>query len=172
MGESVWTIPGTVDRLKQLHELKLSCTRIGDKLTSEFNSRFTRNSVIGKIHRLGLPPNRPNFQEGGARQPRVRKPARGGTNVVRRAPKFNPQPFLARDIEAAPRHVSLADLEAGECRFPYGDGPFTFCGCEAIPGKPYCLPHHALTWTRDRTPLPSSQAAPPKILKSILGTFA
>lgn len=52
-------------------------------------------------------------------------------------------PFSVSELlDVSPRHVSLLDLERNECRWPYGDGPFTFCGCAAEDGKPYCLPHN------------------------------
>jgi hypothetical protein len=46
-----------------------------------------------------------------------------------------------------PLHLSLLDLEEGQCRFPFGDGPnYTFCGCPVHEeGKPYCAEHHAQT---------------------------
>lgn len=44
-----------------------------------------------------------------------------------------------------PLHLNLADLEYGQCRFPFGDGPFTFCGCQTYEDSPYCAEHHALT---------------------------
>jgi GcrA cell cycle regulator len=36
---------------------------------------------------------------------------------------------------------SLLDLAPDECRFPFGDKPFTFCGCRAVTGLPYCVGH-------------------------------
>lgn len=45
-----------------------------------------------------------------------------------------------------PLHLTLFDLEEGQCRFPFGDGPFTFCGhLVREDGKPYCAEHYALT---------------------------
>ncbi len=46
-----------------------------------------------------------------------------------------------------PLHLTLQDLEPGQCRFPFGDAaPYTFCGCPVhADGKPYCAEHHALT---------------------------
>lgn len=44
-----------------------------------------------------------------------------------------------------PLHLSLLDLKQGQCRFPFGDRPFTFCGCAALEDKTYCEAHYALT---------------------------
>lgn len=49
-----------------------------------------------------------------------------------------------RSVEVEPLHFSLADLQHGQCRYPYGDGPFTFCGCRTEPDRPYCEPHQKL----------------------------
>lgn len=38
----------------------------------------------------------------------------------------------------------LLDLESGDCRYPFGDGPIVFCGHPAVDGSSYCLPHKIL----------------------------
>jgi GcrA cell cycle regulator len=54
-----------------------------------------------------------------------------------------------RCVEIAPRHLSLIDLEPGDCRYPYGgdeDGEaITFCGHPRRQGSSYCTPHFHLT---------------------------
>lgn len=64
-----------------------------------------------------------------------------GHNIQKplKAPEFKDHP------QATPAHVSLEELTRLSCRFPYGDGPFTFCGCETQEGRVYCGPHHELT---------------------------
>jgi hypothetical protein len=39
---------------------------------------------------------------------------------------------------------TLIDLEPGDCRYPFGDGPIVFCGSNAVAGSSYCLPHKIL----------------------------
>ncbi len=39
---------------------------------------------------------------------------------------------------------ALLDLEPEDCRYPFGDGPIVFCGCPAVAGSSYCLPHKIL----------------------------
>jgi hypothetical protein len=41
-----------------------------------------------------------------------------------------PRPAIGR--------LTLMDLGPDTCRFPFGDGPFRFCGAMPVPGKPYC----------------------------------
>ena len=54
-----------------------------------------------------------------------------------------------RCVEIAPRHLSLIDLEPGDCRYPYGvdeDGEaITFCGHPRRQDSSYCTPHFHLT---------------------------
>ena len=48
------------------------------------------------------------------------------------------------DVQPAAKHVDLLELEPGQCRWPYGDGPFTFCGCPtASDDGSYCRAHQA-----------------------------
>lgn len=78
---------------------------------------ITRNSIIGKAKRLGLtlpfvhPPRKPT-----AIKPAAVSPA------------------------GPPLNLSLNDLEPHHCRWPYGDGPFVFCGHPKDEGS-YCAYH-------------------------------
>jgi len=56
-----------------------------------------------------------------------------------------------RCAEIEPRHLSLGQLERDDCRYPFGDGPFTFCGRLNMDGKSYCPDHFQLTITPNRT---------------------
>lgn len=50
-----------------------------------------------------------------------------------------------------PRHVTLADLEKNDCRFPFGDSrTFTFCGHPQVDGSSYCAEHTKLCWLPPR----------------------
>jgi GcrA cell cycle regulator len=54
-----------------------------------------------------------------------------------------------RCVAITPRHLPLVDLEAGDCRYPYGGDaegePITFCGHPRQEGSSYCLAHFHLT---------------------------
>jgi len=69
-------------------------------------------------------------------------------------PSFDrvPQPEL-RCVEIAPRHLSLLELEPGDCRYPYGGDvegeAITFCGHPRQEGFSYCTPHFQLTRNPD-----------------------
>jgi GcrA cell cycle regulator len=128
------------------------------EINDKFGTSFTRNAAIGRAHRLGLcqakfvPKREPT---------RSAKPAptvkRRATRVVR--PNGNsdmrqvlecPEPEPLRCVEVVPLNMDILDLAHDGCRYPYGDGPFTFCGHPQISGSSYCGPHWALTNARSR----------------------
>lgn len=144
-----------------------SCSIIGERLG------VSRNAIIGKLHRLGL-------GLGHHRKPSIRKPNRGGLRAawaasrrklatpggaMAHAAAVREGIALARadanigpdlDVPEAER-IKLDDLEAHHCRWPYGDGPFAFCGKNKALGSSYC-DFHAL---RSANPLQPSRRIPP-----------
>jgi GcrA cell cycle regulator len=54
-----------------------------------------------------------------------------------------------RCVAITPRHLALVDLEADDCRYPYGGDaegePITFCGHPRRDGSSYCPSHFHLT---------------------------
>jgi GcrA cell cycle regulator len=65
-------------------------------------------------------------------------------------PKFGPAARKKlRCVELTPRHLTLIELEHGDCRYPYGgdaeDEAITFCGHPRQAGSSYCRPHLRLT---------------------------
>ena len=94
--------------------------------TSEIGRRLdvTKNAVVGKVHRLGLPKRQSPIQ---------RKPA---------AKKKAPEPEV----------VTLDKLRPGMCAWPIGDPGtpgFHFCGEKSTEGKPYCEPHCEQAYVRN-----------------------
>ena len=59
------------------------------------------------------------------------------------------EPVKLRCVEIDPRHLSLAELEAGDCRYPYGGDEegeaITFCGHPRREDSSYCAAHFHLT---------------------------
>ncbi len=89
----------------------LTCREIGRRLG------FTKNAIIGKVNRLGLPKRNPSVRQ-----------------II-----YDKKPPGA---EA----VSLEELVAGMCSWPHGHPgtrEFYFCGQPAVEGKPYCAAHCA-----------------------------
>lgn len=126
-----------VDLLKSLYADGLSGGQIAMAL------RCTRNTVIGKIHRMGLPgrvstsrlSSRPH-----SRSPRIPKPP--VQMLVLAAPLIEPEALLLDEG----RHVTLLEVSGAMCRWPIGDTrepDFHFCGHVQVKGKPYCEAHNS-----------------------------
>jgi GcrA cell cycle regulator len=100
----------------------------------------TRSAVSGRLRRLGCAVPR-IFLTPEERKRRHRECDRA-YKANKAGRPYQPRPFIVSELlNVGPRHVSLIDLQANECRWPYGDGPFTFCGCASEDGNPYCSPH-------------------------------
>lgn len=139
----IWTIE-RADELTRLWVSGLSASQVAAQLGG-----ITRNSVIGKVHRLGLQRRGSALpHENKPRQPRVRiRVTRTNSNGNgRQITAYVPAEQAAlRCAEIMPRDIGLLDLEPNDCRHPYGEGPFTFCGHPKQPGSSYCTPHFHLT---------------------------
>ena len=60
-------------------------------------------------------------------------------------PTFIAEPTTGlRSVDVTSRNIRLIDLEPNQCRWPYGDGPFVFCGCRTWETSPYCAEHEGL----------------------------
>jgi GcrA cell cycle regulator len=59
------------------------------------------------------------------------------------------EPAKLRCVAIEPRHLSLIELERGNCRYPYGGDEegeaITFCGHPRRAGSSYCTPHFHLS---------------------------
>lgn len=146
-----------VDALRQMYVEGMSANQTADALCKQFTRQVSRNGVIGKWHRLELD-ERPETKTR-AKRTRVRPAKREARKItVFRQASANGHLRLIESISRGPpqmraasveaRHILIADLTSMTCRFPFGDGGptgFTFCGCEPIPGLPYCAPHVRLT---------------------------
>ena len=152
---SEWT-EDRVERLKQMHAMGHSCSIIAAELGG-----ITRNAVIGKIHRLGLPRHSSHHPLGGLRRKTGRKP-----KIVREA-KPTPrtriplemlaEPLPAEDTPKGPL-VMFADLEPHHCRASYGDPKqpgHGFCGCRVVPGTSWCEDHYRRFFVPPRVALPA-----------------
>lgn len=106
---------------------------------------FTRNAVIGKIHRLGLGGRATPARPGGRRTLRS-KPERPAPRTAR-APRLRPWPVVIEPVPLAGT-ADIASVGAHQCRWPIGDpkaAAFALCGRPAVRGA-YCAPHGALAY--------------------------
>ena len=111
-----WT-PERITALMALWEEGLTTSVIGERLG------ITKNAVVGKVHRLGLP-------------------KRGVANRVAAVPSSR---------KPAGEIIRLDKLSSGMCCWPEGDpgtDAFRFCGAPAVREKPYCEEHCRRAYVR------------------------
>jgi GcrA cell cycle regulator len=127
---------------------------ISRKINYKFGTTFSRNAVIGYAKRSGLASKKPSssgdrYDGAGNLLPKApRKPPAERKRPVGPLFKHPPRPsaeiIRLRCAEVTSRNLSFAELEASDCRYPEGDGPFTFCGNPKLKGSSYCTAHHFL----------------------------
>lgn len=139
-----------VELLRELWNGQFSASRIAAQLG------ITRNSVLGKLHRLGLSGRgkpatslkRQRKQELHRRRVRVCRPASIGSTALNADPAE--LPHLAKPLEAVvvpiAKKLTIGALTEHTCKWPIGDPrehDFHYCGHDSLQGLPYCQ-HHAL----------------------------
>jgi len=143
------------DLLRKLYEPTKEGRLSASQIAAEMACGFTRNAVIGRIHRLGLP-----LRGQIKRAPRIKRQriesirmvrANSNSNAIRIIESATLESAKLRCAEVEPMNVDLVDLSTDGCRYPYGDGPFVFCNHPTIDGGKYCGPHYDLTRVRSRT---------------------
>ena len=154
MAVDTWT-EDRVTVLKKLYADGFSASVIGAQLG------LSRNCIIGKAHRLKLlpPRERRDVPKGGRQHVPVEHRAvtkivraNGNSNAVKRMASIEAaEQYKLRCVEIVPQHVSLADLEG--CKYPYGDGPITFCNHPKLAGSSYCTPHNFLCQKKPYIPI-------------------
>lgn len=126
-----------IARLKELWAEGLSASECGKRIG------VSRNSVIGKIHRLGLSHQ---YRRPRERRPRMRTKAKPAQPIVFLS-NFDHTPELPQVPPTG--GYDLLDLRHGMCRYPSGDRPpFRFCGAAVEDGYPYCQEHAAICYNR------------------------
>lgn len=111
----------------------------------------SRNSVIGKLHRMNLTTSR--REQGNIGQKRGGRQAAARMSEV---PKPKPKPPMVpaapvvalADLPPVVARVAFAELEAEHCRMPVGEvgqPGFGFCGEPRVPGRSYCACCHPRT---------------------------
>ncbi len=148
---TTWT-PERVEQLRSFVVSGLTCSKIAAEIG------VTRNAVIGKIHRLGLSPERSAAAAARSCPQPVRRQRRlAQRHMLRLIRAEAPQVAAGASAETlsvdSAQHCSLLELAQGKCRWPLGDGvsntgaaDFVFCGNETAAGFSYCAGHARMAY--------------------------
>ena len=157
-----WT-DGEDETLTRLYAQGLSASIIA----ARFPER-SRNSVIGRIHRLGLPGRATRTRSRVVKVPTLPlKPSRLSDNPATRAkslralhtqmkaaPELPTEPLPVLDEPGAGSGgggVSLLDLENHMCRYPITrELPHAFCGARRAENSSYCREHKRICTSSQR----------------------
>lgn len=133
---SPWTSEKT-ERLKTLWAAGVSAAAIED----EFGAPFTRSSIIGKVHRLGLKKRRTIRSRGKTRKAPPKTLSK----------RLQLRLELAQVIEPTCEPVGLLNLESHHCRYVLGEpSEMLFCGAPKFSGS-YCAKHHQIVYREPNT---------------------
>jgi GcrA cell cycle regulator len=162
---SAWT-DEIIEAMKLGFNAGQSAGWIADEINAQYGTQFSRNAIIGKLHRHGL--RREGSHSPQWSRPRTARKTRAPRRVnQKRSVKWTPEhgiehiktaltEILDMDAEAIAARVradaeipqaqrkTLMRLTADDCRWPVGDPgkpDFFFCGSEVVPGRSYCSYH-------------------------------
>ena len=123
--------------------------------TAEIGRRIgaTKNAVIGKVRRLGLPPRRSPIRLIGPTLPPLPAVAVAlevSTPLINPRPAPPPRPAAATPTAHPPVRVVLP-RPIRTCCWPIGEPrtkSFRFCDDDVVPGKSYCGDHAQLAYVK------------------------
>jgi GcrA cell cycle regulator len=148
--------PEHSDALRELIAKGMSFSEAARAINSRFNTSYSRSAALGRARRLGLGPDdrqQPSMPTKPAELYEIAEPSPGHFRALALpwpTPVFKEvAPVKLRCVGIEPRHLSLTELERGDCRYPYGGDEegetITFCGHPRRPGSSYCSPHFHLS---------------------------
>lgn len=171
MSYGVWK-DKDVETVRKMWRENASATDISVAL----DRRYTRNAVLGKIHRLGLvrsPTVRTDTAKAAIEAQREqREEARRRARHLERLDRLAERAALAMESKAQPEAkilplpnaiichpVDIMGLKEGLCRFIVDDGLALYCGGAARPGGSWCPGHHRIVFKPAQQPERKRRAA-------------
>ena len=148
--------PEHSDALREFLAKGLSFSEAAHAINSLFNTSYTRSAALGRARRLGLGADdrrQPSMPTKPADPHEIAEPPASEFRTFTLPwpmPVFKAiKPVKLRCVAIEPRHLSVVELERGDCRYPYGGDEegeaITFCGQPRRPGSSYCTPHFHLS---------------------------
>ena len=131
-----WT-PETVELLKKLWGTGKTASQI-----AEIIGGITRNSVIGKAHRLGLPSKIKKRVSLNSQNEKLSNNSSKPISKISRRNKFRSL-LIEKDFEPE-NPKQLEELDENSCKWPIGhpnESSFYFCGRKSLKDFSYCKLH-------------------------------
>lgn len=170
-----------IAHLRKLAKKGLSAAQIAEEL----GGGFSRNAVIGKMHRLkinftatpraayvgksiaaanGKAPLTENQIKHLDKRYAAGKAKKHLGRILEKKFEERVEPTIDHSKVVSPEtRVSFLELENHHCRYPIGKTPpFMFCGdptANLAAGRPYCEAHHAICWVQPRILTPKGKKA-------------
>lgn len=152
----IWT-DETVEELKKMWDRGMTTGQIAKALN------VTKNSIIGKVHRLCLTARPSPIKKLPGKEStsvaKEEKPAKAPKSSAKSAPvaevvKEIPEPSVAKPAATfvEETNIPLVKLDNHTCRWPLGDprdDDFCFCGKRVRTGQTYCEEHAAIAYVRN-----------------------
>lgn len=143
--------------LKEHRANGYSVSQVATAINEEFQTSYTRNAAMGRMHRLGMSSPmvvksvKPKAPEKPRHRPGRYKPVADRDLQKARPMKFNQswspsEPYVPCCDEMEPGTLTLLEVaDIDGCRWPTGDGsesqPYRFCGALKFEGTSYCPTH-------------------------------
>jgi GcrA cell cycle regulator len=153
----------------------MSYAEIARAINAKFNTLYSRSAALGRARRMGLAARERHGEASGrpskSQQTRLHHVRERFASTARWfVPVFERVEWpKLRCVEIEPRHLSLIELEHGDCRYPYGGDeegePITFCGHPRREDSSYCTAHFYLTCGPDALPERCVSTAPLRIVE-------
>ena len=152
----VWT-DEAVEELKRMWDRGMTTGQIAKALN------VTKNSIIGKVHRLCLtarpsPIKKTDAVEENKKSVTPQKAVKEKNKPTKETPDKTEHATEAKESKAAPKTVTvetdnipLVKLDNHTCRWPMGDprdDDFCFCGKRVRTGQTYCEEHAAVAYVK------------------------
>lgn len=136
----------------------LSAEDVASRLTVQWGCEVTRNSVIGRAGRQGIPLNGRSIsvspKPATTRKPRTTPDQRPDIAIrkIAAGPKLQAKPFTPRVVDVRTENVTLLELAPDGCRWPSvsnGD-QHLFCNHQWLGDGPYCSGHARIAFQASR----------------------
>jgi hypothetical protein len=141
-----------MQRLAELHaDASLGFTGIAKIMSEEFHIRLSKNACIGKARRLALPMRGAIAVRTVMPKPRKSRARQRPAEPIAVTPRINPGWTIETPRIADGNRLTIYQLCAGVCHYPFGERPpYVYCGRPA-PHTSWCPHHENIVYPRGRT---------------------